>query len=199
MDMQQIAVSFFPESHTYYADGKLVPSVTNLINTFAKQHDRFVSDERYEECAEEGRANHAAVEDMLSTGKSSCGYTDAVQRFIEEQESLLGELVMYETPLGSKRGFAGTPDMVFEHAIVDLKRSFGDKKIHALQLAGYHALVVENGIITPTKQQYILVADEDGTYSFTQVYHPLAEQTFLSLVARHKIEMSLAHYLFNAI
>lgn len=198
--MQQIAVSFFPESHTYYADGKLVPSVTNLINTFAKQHDRFVSDERYEECAEEGRANHAAVEDMLSTGKSSCGYTDAVQRFIEEQESLLGELVMYETPLGSKRGFAGTPDMVFEHAIVDLKRSFGDKKIHALQLAGYHALVVENGIIIhPTNQHYILVADEDGTYSFTQVYHPLAEQTFLSLVARHKIEMSLAHYLFNAI
>jgi len=179
------------ENHIYRVDGKIVPSVTQLL----PKQDYFVSDEKLEECAADGSANHAAVKEMLDTGVSTCGYTDAVKQFIEDMKDIIGDLLIYETPMYSPDGFAGTPDMVFKNAIVDLKRSSGNIKIHALQLAGYQLLATQNNVIEPTKQHYILIANEDGTYSISNVYHQYAIQTFKSLITKHKIDKSVEYYL----
>jgi len=184
-------IDFDPVTHTYRVDGKVMPSVTQLL----PKQDYFVSDERLAECADEGTANHEAVKEFLRTGESTCGYTDAVKKFMDEMKSEIGGLVCCEIPLASNKGFCGTPDMIFEHAIVDLKRTFGNRKLHALQTAGYNILAVENGLIQTTKKHYILVCHEDGGYDLNMVYDPYAESTFLSLVARFKIDKALEYYM----
>ena len=191
MDNNKSSVEFDPVNHIYRVGGKILPSVTQLL----PKQDYYVSDDRLAECAEEGIANHAAVEDMIKTGVSSCGYTDAVKRFMDELRDIIGCLIGCEIPLASKKGFAGTPDLIFENGIVDLKRGLRDKRIHALQTSGYNLLAVENGLIKPTKQQYILIAHDDGTYDAVNVYNSMAEGVFLSLVQKHKIEKTLEYYL----
>lgn len=191
MDSHKSSIEFDPVNHTYRVGGKILPSVTQLL----PKQDYFVSDERLTECAEEGTANHAAVEDMIRTGVSSCGYTDAVKQFMDVMKNIIGGLVECEIPLASAKGFAGTPDLIFENGIVDLKRSLGNKKIHGLQTAAYNMLAVENGLIRPTKQQYILVAHDDGSYDAVNVYNSFAEVTFLSLLQRYKIDKAIEYYL----
>jgi len=191
MENNKSRIVFDPETHTYRVDGKIVPSVTQLL----PKPDFFVSDERLAECAAEGTENHKEVEEFFRTGKSTSPYTDAVQRFVEENKKTTGGLVACELPLASIKGFAGTSDMIFENAIVDLKRTIGNKKIHALQTAGYNLLAVENGLIHSTKLHYILVIRDDGGYDLTNVYDSMAENIFLSLLSKYKIEKSLEYYL----
>jgi hypothetical protein len=192
MDMcEKSRIVFDEASHTYRVDGKIVPSVTQLL----PKQDYFVSDERLAECAAEGTANHKEIEEFFRTGISTSPYTDAVQRFVEEQKDKTGGLVTCEMPLASVKGFAGCPDLIFQNAIVDLKRSFGNKKIHALQLSGYSLLAAENGLMKPSKLHYILILRNDGGYDLHMVYDPMAEVIFLSLLQRYKIDKSIEYYL----
>jgi hypothetical protein len=184
-------IVFDEASHTYRVDGKIVPSVTQLL----PKQDYFVSDERLAECAAEGTANHKEVEEFLRSGISTSPLTDAMQNFMSDYRETIGGLVACEMPLGSIKGFAGTPDLIFENAVVDLKRSFSNKKIHALQTAGYNLLAVENGLIHSTKLQYILVIKDDGGYDLTNVYDSMAETIFLGLLSKYKIDKSLEYYL----
>lgn len=191
MDSNKSSVEFDPANHIYRVGGKILPSVTQLL----PKQDYFVSDERLAECAGEGTANHEAVKEFLQTGVSNCGYTDAVKNFMHDMRDAIGGLVCSEMPLASKKGFCGTPDMIFEKAMVDLKRSVGNKKIHALQLAGYELLAVENGLIHPVKQHLILIAYDNGGYDVCNVYNSFAEGTFLSLLQRYKIDKAINYYL----
>lgn len=192
MDMHQKSrIEFDEVNHVYRVDGKIVPSVTQLL----PKQDYFVTEERLAECAEEGSANHKEVEEFLKSGKSTSPLTDAMQKFMDENKDKTGSVITCEMPLASVRGFAGTPDIVCEKAIVDLKRTFSNKKIHALQTAAYNLLAYENGLIHSTKLHYILVLRSDGEYDLTNVYDSMAETIFLSLLSRHKIDKSLEYYM----
>lgn len=191
MDSNKSHIEFDETTHTYRVDGKIVPSVTQLL----PKQDYYVSDERLAECAEEGTAIHKEVEEFLKSGVSTSPYTDAVKKFMEDMKSEIGGVVIFEIPLPSSRGFAGTPDIVFENAIVDIKRTCGNKKIHALQTAGYNLLAVENGYIKPVKKHYILVCKDDGGYDASMVYDSMAEVTFLSLLQRYKIDKAIEYYM----
>lgn len=193
MENNKSRLTFDETSHSYRWDGKIVPSVTQLL----PKQDYFVSDERLAECAAEGTANHKEIEEFLKTGISTSPITDAMAIFLEDHKESLGSLVSCETPMYSLKGFAGTPDIIFENAIVDLKRTCGNKKIHALQTAGYNFLAVENGLIKPTKLHYVLVLS-DGKPEPVNVYDSMAENIFLSLLSKYKIEKSLEYY-FNKI
>lgn len=190
MENNKSRIVFNEASHIYRVDGKIVPSVTQLL----PKQDYFVSDERLAECATEGTENHKEIEEFLKTGISISPYTDAMQKFMDEQKEKTGGLVACEMPLASVKGYAGTPDLIFERAIVDLKRTCGNKRIHALQTAGYNLLAVENGLIHTTKLHYILVLNSGG-YDVTNVYDSMAENIFLSLLSKYKIEKSLEYYL----
>lgn len=184
-------IVFDEASHTYRVDGKIVPSVTQLL----PKQDYFVSDERLAECAAEGTANHKEIEEFFRTGISTSPMTDAMLNFMDDHRGIIGDLKACETPLFSERGFAGTPDIIFENAIVDLKRTCGNKKIHGLQTAGYNLLAAEDKLIKPTKLHYILVLNSDGEYDVTNVYDSMAETIFLGLLSKYKIEKSLEYYL----
>ena len=112
MDSNKSRISFDEASHTYRVDGKIVPSVTQLL----PKGEFFVSDERLAECAVEGTANHKEIEEFIRTGISTSPLTDAMRKFMEEQKDKTGGLVACEMPLASAKGFAGTADLIFENA-----------------------------------------------------------------------------------
>jgi len=166
------------EKHEYSVKGIVYPSVTQII----PKQNFYMPAEKLEKYAEEGTANHKAVEEMLDTGATTSSYAETVAIFMDKYKAQTGELIAYEIPLFSPAGFAGTPDLIFEYAIVDMKRSFGNPRIHALQLAGYNRLAVDNKLIKSTKMHWILVVDdaEQRKFSVHNVYNSDAAFTFES-------------------
>jgi len=189
------SVEFDKDRHEYKFDGKIIPSVTQLI-PFEKSG--FVTDEQLEFARQEGIYIHGVIETFLKTNAVD---DESIIRpfsdFLEESGKRFGKLVLSETPLASSHPkFAGTPDLVFENAIVDIKRTFHNKKIHALQCAAYNFLAAQNKVIKRTKNQLILVIDMDSaSYKTYSVYDIQAEAVFLNLVNKWHIEKQFEKYL----
>lgn len=178
-----MSLIFDPDAHIYTADGVAVPSVTQLL----PEQDFHCTIEQLETARLDGIERHSMMKMYNDTGKS---YGDefliALDAWIATNAMITGKLIAYEVPLYSARHrYAGKPDMIFERAIVDLKRGPGNKKIHALQLAAYHLLAVENKIIGKNKMH--LVIWHDGDIKGRNVYDNQAEDIFLSLVKKYYI------------
>ena len=196
-------LTYNDELHEYRFEGRVIPSVTQVL----PQKSFFVSAERLEECRREGKQNHADAELFLLSGETfGSEYAEGVKRFMQNIPNVpaeWGKFIGTEVRLWSKHKYAGTADLLFENAVVDMKRTFGDKQIHALQLAGYHFAAVERGLINRNTNHYILTI-KDGNPKWVNVYHELAEIMFLSLVRRwwtndealkDKIDHSVNQYL----
>lgn len=170
-----------PETHEYFIDERRVPSVTGIVpKTYF-----YCDPETLENARLEGIENHAYVKMYLDTGDTfGLQYLEIFKRFMEENPQL-GPVVRYEEPLYSRKyRFAGTPDMEFQSALVDLKRTFGNSKYHALQLAGYAILTG-----TKTRNWYILVIDQEAdTYKLTNVYDKYAIDIFKGLLQQHEFQ-----------
>lgn len=189
-------VTFDEAKHEYRAGGVIVPSVTGVIPNDWKSVRRIVGADNYEAARKDGVECHKKVEEYLKGMRKKVPRSDAFLCVFEQfyQHQKIGDLVACEETLYSKRyGFAGRPDMGFERAGVDLKRSLGDVKKHALQMAGYNILFSENGLAKKNKMWWILVV-KDGAYKLVNVYNRLAENMFLALVQKKKIEKSLENY-----
>ncbi|MCK6381910.1 MAG: hypothetical protein L6Q54_11785 [Leptospiraceae bacterium] len=188
-------VEFDKDRHEYKFDGKIIPSVTQLI-PFEKSD--FVTDEQMEFARQEGIYIHGVIDTFLKTNAVD---DESIIRpfsdFLEEAGKSFGQLVLSETPLASSHPkFAGTPDLVFDNAIVDIKRTFHNKKIHALQCAAYNFLAAQNKVIKRTKNHLILVIDMDTeTYTTHSVYDNQSESVFLNLVHKWHIEEQFSKYL----
>jgi hypothetical protein len=148
----------------------------------------------------EGRAIHKEIENFLNTGEAG-RYTEAFSNFIAKHEKDFGEVIAYETPLFSSLGkYCGTPDLILENAIVDIKRSFHNAKYHALQLAAYHELAMIGYLSrynVSHRNFIILVLNTDGSFKATNVWNRYALNIFKTLITKHNIEKNLDKYLNN--
>lgn len=178
-----------PDTHEYYIDGVRVPSVTEIIPS---PDFSFVSPEHLEQCRVEGEEDHSKIKMYLDT-RDTFGdpYLQRFESFLKEHKEEFGKIVMYETPqFSEEHRFAGTPDIVFEHAILDLKRKPSNTKRHALQLAGYSLLV--DGAYP--RDRYI-VWDDGEKFHMRDVYKPVADDIFLQLVDRYYINQAYEEYM----
>ena len=92
--------------------------------------------------------------------------------------------------------FAGTPDAIFENAIIDWKRQPGNSKIHALQISAQHLLALKDKIIKPCKKWLVVWYDkESGKFKSRNVYNDIAEQIFIGIVKKYYIDLSVENYL----
>ena len=193
--MNKLSLEYNPEIHEYKIDGKIVPSVTQLL-PFKKSD--FVSEEDLEFARQEGLYIHDCI-DVWNRTKTVQDETivEPYLEFLSDAEKRFGKLVASENQLGSSRlKFAGTPDLVFEDAIVDIKRTFYDRKIHALQCSAYGVLAKENKLIKKTKNNLIFVIDRDlRQFRTHSVFDAQAEQIFISLVQKWHIERQFEKYL----
>lgn len=166
-------------------------SVTQVLPVI----DFHCTPEQLEQARQEGNENHSLVKMFHDTGETfNNPFLEMYKSFLDENKNLLGERLQYEERLYSKRhGFNGKPDTIFEHAIVDLKRTLGSKKRIGLQCAGYHILAVENHIIKKTKRWFGLVV-KDGTYKITNVYDEQAEEIFIACLKDYKLRRAIENY-----
>lgn len=179
------------ENHVYKIDGVIVPSITQLL----PKQDFYVSDARLAELSEEGRDNHSMIKMFFDT-KDTCNdpMLTALSDFVEN-EAHFGELICCEKGLFSEKlMFGGTPDAIFENAIIEFKRSFGKRQYHALQIAGQQILAVENGLMNKTRK-WIVAWYDGGKFKKKNVYNDRAEIIFRSLLKKHYIDQAVTDYL----
>ncbi len=152
-----MTLEYDPEKHQYLVDGKVVPSVTQLVAPLGADFDD--PDDMLESvldaATDRGATMHAYIEHRLLGGEAEdfelpsmyLPYADAVELFLAEHRIVP---IAIETPM-AVQGFAGTPDLVCEFdgatAILDWKvvSQIAKSKVGA-QLGGYNVLCFANGI-----------------------------------------------------
>ena len=158
---------FEPIAHTYTLAGKIMPSVTQIINAVIPR--TFDPDPWY---MQRGTMVHRAVALMLrgeldeeSVDQRIAGYVAAANSFLSQQPMEFMKFAdhVLETPLcDPKRGFAGTPDLVTDGCIIDWKSgSAGDEA--ELQTGAYAVLTSP---IAPRRRKLMAVVLYDtGKYA----------------------------------
>lgn len=174
-----------PETHQYFIDDIEVPSVTQLL----PKQDFYCSEEHLENCRIEGDENHSLIKMYNDTKKTfDLPYLIAFDKFMIENQKKFGELLYYEKPLFFKNNsyqFGGTPDMVFNNIILDVKRRPGNSKYHALQFSGYDILANKNDGAGP-KGWFICWYDEEkNEFKKRNVYNDKAEAAFMALLRNY--------------
>lgn len=197
-------VTFDDTTHSYFIDGRQIPSVTSVLPR--QEGHAYVSDARMSETAEDGKWRHHLVQQFMDRRASDpeprTPLEKGIVKFLSEHPEF-GEYRGSEVMLWSKYMYAGTSDLLFTRAVVDVKRTMGAKKYHALQTAGYHRAAVERGMISENRNHWILQLNDDGTYKAVNVWNELADVMFLSLVKawwnpeqyRENVEKAIKSYL----
>jgi hypothetical protein len=185
--------------HKYYIDGIEIPSVTGVLPNNIPLH---ITEDQLEIMRQEGNANHHAVNRYNSTGLIQPGfeiYVENYKQFLSEFSSKYGELVLWEKQLYSEQfRYGGTPDLFFESARVDLKRTYSEPLIHALQIAGYDRAAVEMKFFSkPSKKYFILVLSyksEGKPYQLHPVWNESCFDMFPKFVQKYWIEKRIQNY-----
>jgi hypothetical protein len=178
------------ETRNHKLDGLDIPSVTQVI----PDEKFYCTPEQLETARDEGIDNHSAIKMYNDTGETFGNpLLIAYEKWLKEYDGMLGNLICYERPMFSIKGFCGRPDTIFEYAIVDFKRGPGDKKRRVLQLAGYSILVQEN---LKMKTKIWISAYFNGKKIIAKnIYDPQAESIFISLVRKWQIEQTLKKFM----
>lgn len=180
-------LTFDEATHTYFWDGKKVPSVNQIIDKVF--HRSYGGDPWY---GERGRLFHTAAEyfdqgtlDESSVDPEISPFLDSYKDFLRETKATS---VLIEQRLYSQmHGFAGTIDRVWE---IDGRRVLGDfktgnyMKYHKYQLWAYDILYSENykdqplsgrrGLYLKTKPYDFRDFGQDSAFKFLSildVYH----------------------------
>lgn len=185
-------LTFDHDTHTYRADGKVVPSVTQLL---APLFDfSMVREEVMALAAERGSAVHKATElfdgddlDETSLDPRLVGYLDAWKRFRDEAKFEPFDDGIEKPLYHPIYGYAGTPDrfgtLKGEPCTLDLKTVSRLHAATAVQTAAYQQLGIKNG--TPTSVRASVRLKPDGTYELKRYSSAKDWPMFLSLLTVH--------------
>lgn len=178
---------FDADLHTYSIDGKIIPSVSQLIH----RPEEFIFSHKK---IQEGIDNHTVIERYLKEGVVDFEYSEIVEKFSEELEAVkkqFGEIVSIEQPYWiDYKGmlYAGTPDIVLENAIVDIKYSIAHIKYYALQLAAYSILTGKE-----KNKNYIIIA-VNGKAKAKNIYNDQAKAIFIKHLEKYYLTKDIENY-----
>lgn len=191
-------LSFDEPSHTYRWNGRVVPSVTQVLAPWCDFSH--IPPAVLERARQQGVAIHKMVE-LLCKGlpfgmpEWMSGHRTAFDRFLEETGF---ECLAAEQPLYHPMGYAGTPDLfgwlhkargVNGLANIDVKRSFYGGPIIGLQTAGYTAAWNETAprdMQVRDVNRYALRLDADGKYRLQRYPDPDDWVDFLAALRQHR-------------
>ncbi len=154
-------LTFNDETHTYTRDGKVLPSVTQIINHCVKQH---AADDWY---LQRGKAVHKATE-LHDRGRLDPSTVDPrilprVNAWIKFRRDYPRPILAIETMIAHPTiHYAGTIDRVFDGPVVlDLKSSYSAASL--MQVAAYSAAweAVTN---QPVREACVVELRDDGSY-----------------------------------
>lgn len=188
-----MSFEFDPEHHVYRVDGKVLPSVTQII---APLYDfSMVREELLELARERGSAVHIACElddqgdlDEASVDPRIRPYLEGWRRFRYDNEF---EVESIEERLQHPiHGYAGTLDRVGilkgKRILLDIKTTSALHPAVGVQLAGYlDARTLANPVQLITRR-YAIQLRRDGTYRLQPYDRPDDRAVFQSLLTIHR-------------
>ena len=145
---------YYPETHTYWLDGKQLPGVTEIVSVYGPDFELDEFEDILGPATERGtvmhdyiyRRFHGEEPEDIEIPDIYQDYADGVELFLSEH-TFIG--AMMEHPLGSAHlGFAGTPDYYgwFDDEPTILDWKFVSQLVKhkvAAQLGGYLQLITE--------------------------------------------------------
>lgn len=169
-------LKFYDENHIYELDGKVIPSVSEILRFMSREVYGDINKYILDHAAERGTAIHLATQEIDETGQCEidtiyAGYIEAYAKFLKEHEV---RWHYTEKPLADgNKGYAGTLDRagyvdgVF--SIVDFKTVAAVKKsLVKAQLNGYHGLIKANNL-EEVQKLYCLQLCKNGEYRLYDV------------------------------
>ena len=184
--MTDHAYSFYEEKHEYRIDGRVVPSVTQVMSEVLGPPWQAT-----EWHLQRGRAVHACCA-LIAQGKEFendpqiDGQCEACRTFLETTGEFIEEVE--EELYSVQYQFAGTPDLTVREGkhllILDYKATL--TKSVEIQLGGY-------GILKPEAKCGLGVQlNDDGTYKLTKLYDlKRPRQKFLGLLSAYNTKKEL--------
>lgn len=189
--------SFDEATHTYRLDGKVIPSVTQILKPL---YDfSFAKPDVLSRAASFGTALHKACElhllGDLDTETLDENLKLPLSAFVKWAESALaGECFVCETSLYHPRlKYAGTPDIIIDgQAIVDIKSRPFNEKTDPLQLVAYeHMWMNTDGHSSGPYKHIVLELKQDGTFVETSARRPKTWEKFRYLLDYHNMTQEI--------
>lgn len=150
MKKQKKKIEFIEEKHIYLVDGKIVPSVSEVMRPLTEGLYSKIPESVLNKAKIKGSGVHQAIEDYILFGLISKKYEGYVRRFIEFLEEKEFKVFKNEHRLTDGE-YAGTIDLLLKdkdggYCLVDIKTT---SKIHdnflGVQLSAYKKLLLYNG------------------------------------------------------
>lgn len=194
--MRKPVCTFDEANHEYRIDGRIVPSVTQVmpVGFFAGDQEANFA---------KGRENHARA----ALGEfDSYTIMNPITLKTKTYRQFFGKSILREKPLFSKRlGFAGTPDEVTHDGkcgwVIDVKHQLpGNVKPVTVQTAAYRILAKEARIRGAAKMRLAVVAfnHERKTFAFKELYDAKkGEEIFLALLKRRHLDRLIESWFFS--
>ena len=171
-------IEFEPISHTYTVDGRVLPSVTQVLEPYTGLE--FVNRELLKRAAEFGSNVHQACHlynmddlDRDSLDPALVPYVDAWEKFLDDTGAVV---ILSEHRVASrKHGYAGTFDTLVHwgksQRKIDIKSGTVLPRTVGPQTAAYvEAYAEETGV--KIRDRYCLHLKGDGTYSSHKLTDP---------------------------
>lgn len=136
-------LEFYEDTHTYTLDGKIVPSVTQVINAVGLYEFEFVNRNTLAVAAERGLIVHECIEffergelDETSIDPELRGYFEA---YLECRKVYFpqGPIAIEERVYSEQYQYAGTLDQEFSGGWINDIKTGAPSPTHGLQLTGY--------------------------------------------------------------
>jgi hypothetical protein len=123
------------KNHIYQINGKVVPSVSQILDTFFPFKGNGLIAER---ASQFGRAVHEAIKLDIQYILDYKTLDDNLKPYLEQFKRLnFDNFILSETPLYSKKyNFAGTPDLLVPNSVIEIKTGQSHPK-YRLQASAY--------------------------------------------------------------
>lgn len=182
-----MTLEFRESDHTYWFNGVYVPNITTIMKPLYDYSK--VPPDILEAAAEYGKNVHKTIQlwlnDELDEDKLDENLVMPLEGFkswFDKHWKEFGALLEVETPMINERlWFAGTPDLVFENAVVEIKTRQYKRVVDDVQLAA-QALLVDGG-----RDRFVLYINTLGVTVMTATRHNYhAERIFRKLLDKQK-------------
>lgn len=170
-------LSFNEATHCYELDGRVVPSVTQIIKPLVDFS--MVPVDTLERARAYGVAVHKAVEleiagtlDYSTLDEGLFPPLEAFSNWKTDYPDIANMLcgAVVEKTMASKLGYAGRPDIIIDgFCVIDLKTRAPNPLTDPIQCAAYEALHKANGGAAGKYEHRVLQLKTDGTYMFKKV------------------------------
>ena len=178
---------FDEESHTYYLDGIKIPSVSEVISPLSDFSN--INAAVLENACNYGKAVHKTIELHLKDYLDEDSLSEGLKQPLEQFKRFMGNsynttYYTIEKPLyDSSFRFAGTPDLVSDKYIIDIKTRKYNPVTDDLQLAAYEILVgYDRTSVKGKREKYILELLPNEPFNLIRVSNRQAKSMFLYML-----------------